>query len=148
MPLGAIIAPSEIMQWPPGSHGSTFGGNPVSVAAAMATIELLENGLIENAAQIGAHILKRIGEWPQKYRRVGDVRGLGLMIGIELVADPVTKKPDPEFRDSLVQEAFRRGLLTLGSGESTLRLSPPLIVTEQQADRALEILEQCLRANS
>lgn len=148
MPLGAMIAPSEIMQWPPGSHASTFGGNPVCVAAAMATIELLENGLMENAARVGAHILRRAGEWPKKYPRVGDVRGLGLMIGIELVADPVTKKPDAEFRDSLVQDAFRRGLLILGCGESTLRLSPPLIVTGQQADRALDILEQCLGAKS
>jgi 4-aminobutyrate aminotransferase len=148
MPLGAIIAPSEIMQWPPGSHASTFGGNPVCVAAATATIELLENGLMENAARVGAHILKRAGEWPQKYPRVGDVRGIGLMIGIELVADPVTKKPDAEFRDTIVQQAFRRGLLMLGCGESTLRLSPPLIVTEQQAGRALDILEQCLGAKS
>jgi 4-aminobutyrate aminotransferase len=103
---------------------------------------------MENAARVGAHILKRAGEWPQKYPRVGDVRGLGLMIGIELVADPVTKKPDAEFRDTLVQDAFRRGLLVLGCGKSTLRLSPPLIVTGQQADRALDILEQCLGAKS
>lgn len=144
MPLGAIITPAALMDWPPGAHASTFGGNPVSVAAALATIEILESGLIENAATVGAHILQRLATWPAKYTRVGHVRGLGLMIGIEFIEDRATLAPDAAFRDRLVQAGFRKGLLVLGCGASSLRLSPPLIVTKEQADWALDTLEACL----
>ena len=145
MPLGAVIAPSEVMDWPPGAHGSTFGGNPVSVAAALATIELLEEGLIENAAHVGHHMMQRMSGWPHLYRRVGSVRGIGLMIGVELVLDHDTKTPAVELCDRVVTAAFERGLLLLGCGESSIRLSPPLLVATQQADCALDILEDCLQ---
>ena len=145
MPLGATIASSHIMDWPPGAHGSTFGGNPVSIAAALATIELLEKGLIENAERVGGHILRRLAAWPAKYPCVGNVRGLGLMIGIEIVADQVSKEPAAALRDELVQKAFHRGLLLLGCGKSTVRLSPPLIITSEHADFALDTIERILR---
>jgi len=148
MPLGATIARADIMDWPPGAHGSTFGGNPVSIAAALATIELLETSLIENSAEVGRHILARIQDWPARYPMVGEVRGLGLMIGIEIVADAAQKKPAPRLRDRIVEACFHRGLLLLGCGESTIRVSPPLIITREQADFAMEVLESVLRSVS
>ncbi len=138
MPLGATIARAEVMDWKPGSHASTFGGNPVSCAAALATLELLENGLIENAARVGAHILRRLKDWPARFGVVGDVRGLGLMIGIELKV--------PGLRDRIVAAAFERGVLVLGAGENAIRLSPPLIITQEQADYAVDVLAECLTA--
>ena len=108
------VARAELMNWPPGAHASTFGGNPVSAAAALVTIDLLENGLIENAARIGAHIMDRLKDWPSRFAHVGEVRGLGLMIGIELVRDRETKERAPELRDEVIQRAFERGLLILG----------------------------------
>jgi 4-aminobutyrate aminotransferase len=145
MPLSATIARAEVMEWPPGAHASTFGGNPVSVAAALATVELLESELVENAARVGARMMERLGEWPRRFPAVGDVRGLGLMIGIEFVRDRQTREPAPELRDRLVEMAFRRGLLLLGAGASVIRLSPPLVLTREQADFALDTLEDCLR---
>jgi 4-aminobutyrate aminotransferase len=145
MPLGATIASAEFMNWGPGAHASTFGGNPVSVAAALATIELLEQGLVEHAARLGARLLGRLREWPRRYPVVGDVRGQGLMIGIEFVLDPATKQKAPELRDRVVQEAFRRGLLVLGCGDNVLRLMPPLVVDDAQADFALDVLEEAVR---
>ena len=144
MPLSATIARAEIMDWPPGSHASTFGGNPVSVAASLATIELLEQGLVDNAATVGAHIKARLSEFPQRFPNVGDVRGLGLMIGIELVKDQATKERAPALRDRVVQMCFERGLLVLGAGPNTIRISPPLILTREQADCAVDILAACL----
>lgn len=145
LPLSATVARAEIMQWKPGAHASTFGGNPVAIAAALTTIELLEQELIDNAARIGAHILDRLREWPRRFPAVGDVRGLGLMIGIELVRDQKTREPAPELRGRVLLDAFARGLLVLGCGASTIRLCPPLIVTKDQADFALDTLENCLR---
>ena len=110
-----------------------------------ATIELLEQGLVANAARLGAHMLQRLQEWPQRYPVVGDVRGLGLMIGIEFVTDPETKQKAPELRDRVVQEAFRRGLLVLGAGDNVVRLMPPLVIDEHQADFALDVLEDLVR---
>jgi 4-aminobutyrate aminotransferase len=144
MPLSAMIASAEIMDWPPGSHASTFGGNPVSVAASIATIELLENELIENAAEMGAYMRGRMDRWPSRFPIVGDVRGLGLMIGIELVRDQETKEKAPEARDAIIGMAFERGLLILGAGENTIRLSPPLTITRDQADYAMDVIEECL----
>jgi len=144
MPLGATIASAEFMDWGPGAHASTFGGNPVSVAAALTTIELLEQGLADNAAQLGAAMMDRLRDWPLRYSVVGDVRGQGLMIGIELVTDPVSKQKAPEYRDRVVQEAFRRGLLVLGCGENVLRLMPPLVLEKPQADFALDVLEDVI----
>ena len=145
LPLSAMIARAEVMNWGPGAHASTFGGNPVAVAAALATIELLESELIANAAQVGGHILDRLRHWPQRYRHVGDVRGLGLMIGFELVQDQNSKERAPELRDRIQDMAFERGLLVLGAGRNTIRLCPPLIITRDQADFAIDTLEECLK---
>ena len=146
MPLGATVARDDLMTWPPGAHASTFGGNPVSCAAALATIALLEGGLIENAARMGTYLRTRMRDWPSRFPNVGNVRGLGLMIGIELVKDQATKDRAPELRDRVVQMAFERGLLVLGAGPNTIRLCPPLVVTVDQCEFALDTLEECLRA--
>jgi 4-aminobutyrate aminotransferase len=146
LPLSAMIARAEVMNWGPGAHASTFGGNPVAVAAALATIQLLERELVANAARIGGHIMDRLRSWPAKFRNVGDVRGLGLMIGIELVRDQATKERAPELRDRLVAMAFEHGLLVLGAGRNVLRLCPPLIITRDQADFAVDTLEECLKS--
>jgi 4-aminobutyrate aminotransferase len=141
LPLAATVASTGIMNWPPGAHASTFGGNPVSIAAALATIELLEENLIANAAEMGTYIMSRIRDWPQRFTNVGDVRGLGLMIGIEIVRN---QESAPNLRDRLVTLAFERGLLILGCGRNTIRLCPPLVIGRDQADFAVDALEQCL----
>ncbi len=146
MPLSATVARAAIMNWPPGAHASTFGGNPVSVSAALATIELLEQSLVENSARMGAYMMERMRQWPARFPIVGDVRGLGLMLGIELVRDQQTKVRAPEERDRVVDMAFEKGLLILGAGENTIRLSPPLTITQDQADFAMETLESCFAA--
>jgi 4-aminobutyrate aminotransferase len=145
LPLGATVARAEIMNWTPGAHASTFGGNPVACAAALVTLELVEQELADNAAAMGKYLMDRMREWPRKFPCVGDVRGLGLMLGIELVRDQTTKEKAPELRDQVVQRAFEQGLLVLGAGDNTIRLSPPLIITREQCDAALGILEQCLQ---
>lgn len=145
LPLGATIARAELMTWQAGAHASTFGGNPVAVAAALTTIELLETGLIENAADVGDYLLNRLRRLPQQFPNVGDVRGLGLMIGIELVKDRATKERAPALRDEVVQLCFERGLLLLGCGPNTIRICPPLIVTKEQADFAADTIESCLK---
>lgn len=145
LPLSAVIARADIMNWPPGAHASTFGGNPVAVAAALATIELLETELIANAATVGAYLLGRMRDWPQRFPQVGDVRGLGLMIGFELVCDQRTKERASLLRDRIQQMAFERGLLVLGAGRNTIRLCPPLVITRDQADFAMATLEECLQ---
>jgi 4-aminobutyrate aminotransferase len=144
MPLGATVARAELMTWPPGAHASTFGGNPVSCAAALATIELLERELVGNAARMGAYLMDRMRQWHARFPIVGDVRGLGLMLGIELVRDRATKEKAPALRDRVVDLAFERGLLVLGAGDSTVRLCPPLVITRDQCDFALDTLEECL----
>jgi 4-aminobutyrate aminotransferase len=145
MPLGATVARSDLMTWPPGAHASTFGGNPVSCAASLVTIALLEEGLVENAARMGAHLAERMRGWPERFPVVGEVRGLGLMMGIELVRDQETREKAPGLRDRVVQLAFERGLLVLGAGDNIVRLSPPLVVTREQCDFAVDTLEQCLQ---
>jgi 4-aminobutyrate aminotransferase len=144
MPLGAMITRADLMNWPPGAHASTFGGNPVCIAAALATMSLLEGGLMENARRLGDYILGWLADWPQRHRLVGEVRGRGLMIGIELVRDKKTKEPAAAERKALVRATFERGLLTLGCGPNVLRLMPPLVIDQEQADCALEILEAAL----
>lgn len=144
MPLSAAIARSEIMDWRPGAHASTFGGNPVAVAASLATIDLLERELIANSARMGAYLLDRLRNWPARFRHVGDVRGLGLMIGIEIVRDQQSKERAADLRDRIVSLAFERGLLILGAGSNSLRLSPPLVISRDQADFAVTTLEECL----
>jgi len=144
LPLSATVARADVMTWPPGAHASTFGGNPVSIAAALTTIELLEEELVENAAHIGAYMLERMKAWPERFRIVGDVRGRGLMIGLELVLDKEAKTPASELRDRLETMAFERGLLILGAGRSSIRLCPPLVITREQADFAIDTLDECL----
>ncbi|HLK48089.1 MAG TPA: acetyl ornithine aminotransferase family protein [Bryobacteraceae bacterium] len=145
LPLGATVARAELMNWPPGAHASTFGGNPVACAAALATLALLEEELLQNAKRMGDYLRDRMHDWPARFPVVGEVRGLGLMIGIELVHDQQTKEKAPDLRDQVVGRAFERGLLVLGAGDNTLRLSPPLVVTRDQCDFAIETLEQCLQ---
>jgi len=144
MPLGALVARTELMNWTPGAHASTFGGNPVAVAASLATIELLEQGLVDNASFIGARLMDKLRDLPKRFPIVGDVRGLGLMIGIELVRDQVTKERAGDLRDKLVQMCFERGLLVLGAGPNTIRLCPPLVINKDQADFAAQTIEECL----
>jgi 4-aminobutyrate aminotransferase len=145
MPLGICISKAEIMDWVPGSHASTFGGNPVCIAASLATLDVLEREAIANAATIGDHMMKRIKGWVDKYEIVGDVRGLGLMIGVEIVKDKKTKAIAGKERDRIVDQlCFERGVLMLGCGETTLRLSPPLIITKEQADIAMDVLEESI----
>jgi len=145
LPLGACVARPGIMEWQPGAHASTFGGNPVSCAAALKTIELLEHGLIENAARLGTIAMKRLQTLAEKYEFVGEVRGKGLMIGIELVADKTTKESVKDRRDAVVYESFKQGLLLLGAGESVFRLIPPLIINEKELEMGLDIIEKALK---
>jgi len=144
MPLGVTIARSSLMDWTPGAHASTFGGNPVCIAAALATMDLLERQYIENARRMGEFIFGRIAGWRERHRIVGDIRGRGLMIGIEIVRDQRTKEKAPDLRDRIVQQAFLKGLLLLGAGENTVRLSPPLLIDEEQADFAVRTLDACI----
>ncbi|HZT76009.1 MAG TPA: acetyl ornithine aminotransferase family protein [Vicinamibacterales bacterium] len=144
MPLGVTMARAEVMAWPPGAHASTFGGNPVSCAAAIATIALLQDGLVANAATVGAYLLDALRAMAARHRLVGDVRGRGLMIGVELVRDRETKERATKERDAVVDAAFRRGLLVLGAGKNAIRLSPPLVLTQEQADVAVRILDEAL----
>ena len=144
MPLGVATAPASIMSWPAGAHASTFGGNPVACAASLATVTLLRDSLMKNAEVVGEHMLAGARALMEKHRIIGDVRGRGLMIGLELVRDRETKERATTERNAVVTEAFRRGLLLLGAGPNAIRISPPLILTKAQADTALEILDQAL----
>ncbi len=145
MPLGITLSRAEIMDWVPGSHASTFGGNPVCIAASLATIDVIEReGLLRNAEEVGNHMLKRMADWPKKHRLVGDIRGRGLMVGVELVTDKQAKTPASAERDRVVELAFERGILFLGCGPNTVRISPPLITTKEQADVAMDVLEECV----
>ena len=146
LPLGVTFSRAGLMDWQPGAHASTFGGNPICLAAAEATLELLRDGLIRNAAEVGAYLLERFRSWPQRHPTIGDVRGLGLMIGLEVVKDQKSRTPDPAARDRIVDAAFARGLLVLGCGPSTLRLMPPLICTREHADAAYAILDAVVAA--
>jgi 4-aminobutyrate aminotransferase len=147
MPLGAIIAREEVMDWPSGSHASTFGGNPVSCRAALATLDLLEAGYIRNAAERGEQLragLRRLQA--EQHDVLGDVRGLGLMTAVDLVKDGDPAQPDPALREEVIQTCFRRGLLLLGCGENAIRFCPPLCVTAEQVETALRILGGVLAA--
>ena len=144
LPLGVACARAEVMSWPPGAHASTFGGNPVSCAAANVTIKLLREHLVANAATVGEHLMWGIRTLQQKYPLIGDVRGMGLMIGIEIVRDRQTKERAVDERNSLVQAMFRRGVLVLGAGKNAIRLAPPLVLTKEQADSVLRIMDEAL----
>ncbi len=144
MPLGAMIARKSLMTWEPGSHGSTFGGNPVSCAAALATIRLIEREYLQNAAEMGRYLLDGLAELQPRHPMIGDLRGKGLMIGMEIVKDPQTRQPDKTTRDRIVDVAFEHGLLLLGCGDSALRLMPPLSVTRAECDEALQGLDRTM----
>jgi 4-aminobutyrate aminotransferase len=144
MPLGVAVARAGLMAWPPGAHASTFGGNPVSCAAALATIALLRDGIVRNAADVGAHLMSGLKGLAGKHPLIGDVRGRGLMIGVELVRDRSTKERAVEERDAVVTAAFARGLLILGAGKNAVRFSPPLVLTRAQADTAVRIFDEAL----
>ena len=144
MPLSATIARASLMDWPPGAHASTFGGNPVSVAAALATMDLLATEYIENARRMGEFLMDRMADWPVCHKIVGDTRGKGLMIGVEIVRNQKTKERAGDLRDAIVARAFEKGLLLLGAGENTIRVAPPLMIDEEQADFAARTLEQCI----
>jgi 4-aminobutyrate aminotransferase len=134
------------MTWQPGAHGSTFGGNPVSCAAAAATLRLIEGGYMQNAAELGDYLLDALNAMQERHPLMGDVRGLGLMIGVEIVADRDTREPDKPTRDLIVDEAFTRGLLLLGAGESVIRLMPPLSLDRAEADEGLRLFEEAISA--
>jgi len=147
MPLGITLTRAEVMDWVPGSHASTFGGNPVCIAAALATLDVIERErLVQNSADVGSHILELIADWPRKHKLVGDVRGRGLMIGVDIVKDKATKEYAPEQRDRIIDLAFERGVLLLGCGPSAVRLSPPLVVGRDEAEVAVEVLEEAISA--
>ena len=145
MPIGAIIAREDIMKWGPGAHGSTFGGNPVCCAAALATLDLVEGGLLANASVMGDRLMSGLKRLAERHESIGDVRGLGLMIGVEFVADRGTRAPASKLVHELVQRAFRRGLLLLGAGKSALRLAPPMVIDESDVDTALGMIDDLLR---
>jgi len=145
MPVGAIIAKESIMRWQPGTHGSTFGGNPVCCAAALVTIDLVEHELLPGVTTMGERLFAGLRRLQERYPSIGDVRGRGLMIGVEFVEGRDTREPAPAIPHDLVERAFKKGLLLLGAGRSTLRLAPPLVIDEYDVDTALRIIEECLR---
>ena len=144
MPLGACIARKSVMTWPRGSHGNTFGGNPISCAAALATIDLIENGYMDNAAKVGQYTLDALHEIMARHPRIGDVRGIGLMIGVEFVRDRKSKIPDDALRDCVIEFAFERGLVLLGCGKSVIRIAPPLSISQAEMDEGLAIFEEAM----
>jgi 4-aminobutyrate aminotransferase len=144
MPLGAVIARKSIVTWKLGSHGNTYGGNPLACAAALATIQLIQDELMANAADVGGYALEALEEIKSRHPSVGDVRGIGLMLGVEFVMDRETKEPAHDLREYIVDAAFKRGLLTLGCGESTIRVTPPLVVTRNEIDDGFEILDEVI----
>ena len=144
LPLGITCARADVMSWPPGAHASTFGGNPVACAAALVTIRLLREQFVQNAATVGEHMMNGLRELQNKHQIIGDVRGRGLMIGVELVRDRKTKERAVDERNALVQAMFRRGVMILGAGRNAIRFAPPLVLTKDQADAALRIFDESL----
>lgn len=144
MPLGVSLAKADLMTWSPGAHASTFGGNPVACAAALETIRLLKEHLMKNAEVVGAYMLAGLSALADKHPLIGAVRGRGLMIGVELVRDRVTKERAVEERNAVVNAAFARGLLILGAGKNTVRFCPPLVLTASEADTAIAIFDDAL----
>ena len=147
LPIGVCVARADLMDWKPGAHASTFGGNPVAVAAALKTIELLERELIDNSAEVGGYLKRGLEKLMSKYDCIGDVRGLGMMIGVEFIKDQTTRTPDPDLRDRVEVASFERGLILLGCGPNTIRWSPPLILTKENVDVALEIFDEAIAAS-
>ena len=144
MPLGAMIARKSITTWPKGAHGNTYGGNPLACFASLETLRLIENGYMQNAKHVGSYCLDRLAEMQVRHPSVGAVRGMGLMIGIEFVMDRESREPAEKMRDAVVDKAFELGLLTLGCGTSTIRISPPLCITREEIDEGLTILDEAI----
>ena len=144
VPMGAMIARKSVVTWPKGSHGNTFGGNPLACAAALVTLDLIEHGYMQNATEIGSYMMARLQEIQADHPSIGCVRGIGLMIGVEFVKDPLSKEPAVELRNKVEELAFERGLLVLGCGRSTIRISPALNLTRAEAEEGLEIFEEAI----
>ena len=144
MPLGACVARRTVMDWGKGAHGNTYGGNPLACAAALKTIELIENQYMQNAAETGQYAIDALEEIAARHSSIGQVRGIGMMIGVEFVKQQDSKEPDSELRDRLVQNAFERGLLLLGCAKSVIRIAPPLSMTRSEIDEGLLIFEEAL----
>ena len=147
LPIGATVARASLMDWKPGAHASTFGGNPVCIAAALKTIELLEGGLVKNSADVGGYLKSELEKLMKKHDCIGDVRGMGMMLGVEFVSDKTSNTPAPELRDRVEVACFERGLIILGAGTNTIRWSPPLILTRENVDVAVEIFDQAITAS-
>lgn len=148
LPIGVCVSRADLMDWKPGAHASTFGGNPVCIAAALKTIELLQTELVANSAEVGAYLKRGLEKLMSKYDCIGDVRGMGLMLGVEFVQDRASKKPDVELRDRVEMESYKRGLVLLGCGTNSIRWSPPLILTKENVDVALEIFDEAIAASN
>jgi 4-aminobutyrate aminotransferase len=144
MPIGAMIARSEIMKWGPGTHASTFGGNPLSCAAALATIELIEEGFMQNAARIGKVLISGLKKIQKTHPSIIRVEGKGLMVVAELAKDSASKEPDPKLRDDVIHRAFKKGLLLLGCGTSAIRFIPALNISQELVEEGLSIFEKAL----
>jgi 4-aminobutyrate aminotransferase len=144
IPLGAIIARKSIVTWPLGSHGNTYGGNPVACAAALATMDLIRDEYLKNAENVGDYTIDALNEIAIRHPSIGQVRGIGLMIGVEFVLNQQSREPAHDFRERVVERSFERGLLTLGCGKSTIRISPPLSITRNEIDEGLEIFEEAI----
>jgi 4-aminobutyrate aminotransferase len=144
VPLGAMIARKSLVTWPKGAHGNTFGGNPLACVAALATMDLIEDEYMRNATQMGEYSLKILEEIANRHSCIGDVRGMGLMIGVEFVKSRETRQSDRELRNKIVDLAFEGGLLTLGCGESTIRIAPPLTISQAEIDQGLNIFEEAI----
>ncbi len=144
MPLGVCMTKKEIMDWPRGTHGNTYGGNPISCEAALATIRLIEEQYLQNTREVGAYARQGLEELAQKHDSIGDVRGMGFMLGVEFVKDRETKEPAVALRDDVVDLAFERGLLTLGCGQSVIRVTPPLSTSKAEVDEALLIFDEAI----
>ncbi len=146
MPLGACIARKSVMDWAAGTHGNTYGGNPISCAASLATIDLIEHGYLQNAAEVGAYAMDALDEMKSRHPSIGDVRGKGLMIGVEFVTDRETKEPASGLTERIVSLGYERGLLMLSCGKSVIRIAPPLSMSESEMDEGLKIFEAALTA--
>ncbi len=146
MPLGIMFAKEQVMSWPRGTHGNTYGGNPISCAASLATLELIEQQYMQNATEMGNYMMEVLTQLMADHPSIGEVRGKGLMIGIEFVKDRQSREPDAKVRDMVVDHAFLRGMLLLGCGKSVIRMAPPLCVTKAEIDEAMEIFDEALTA--
>jgi 4-aminobutyrate aminotransferase len=144
LPLGIVVYRSDERDWQPGAHASTFGGNPVACAAALTTIRLIENELLENVRVVGEHLLQRLGRLQTRHPCLGDVRGRGLLVAAEIVGDRMTKEKAPGLRDALIAACYRRGLIIIGCGENSIRFAPPLIISQAEIDEALDVFAAAL----